>query len=261
MSWLAVPAMALMLAACSSGGAESPGRTPASLEPTSQATPTISVPATDDSVSTIPMTGESDLSGLPDDPTELMLASMDQPLSLVARKMAYSGNQAYIPVLLEFLRFQTDQEGIINMTSFLSRLKDNVPAGEVMIFPPEQSEWSWWVEWLGNNPQVVPPQGFAGWKGQLYSILDPGLGGFFYDGVKSDIRIEEIVWGGVAKDGIPDLIDPPVVSAAEAGYLLPDDRVFGVSINGEHRAYPLRILNSHEMANDILGGVPFVLAY
>ena len=114
---------------------------------------------------------------------------------------------------------------------------------------------------MGNNPQVQPPEGFTGWKGQLYSILDPDLGAFLYDGVKSNIRIEEIVWGGVGKDGIPDLIDPPVISAADAGYLLPGDRVFGVSINGEHRAYPLRIMNRHEMANDILGGVPFALAY
>ena len=78
------------------------------------------------------MSGETDLSGLPDNPTELILASMVQPLARVARKMAYSGNQTYIPVLLEFLRFQTDDEGIINMTSFLSRLKDNVPPEEVM---------------------------------------------------------------------------------------------------------------------------------
>lgn len=175
--------------------------------------------------------------------------------------MAYSGNQTYIPVLLEFLRFQNGDESIINVTSFLSRLKDNVPPEEVMIFQAEQKEWSWWIEWLGNNDQIKPPEGFTGWKGQLYSLLDPNLGAFLYDGVKSDIRIEEVVWGGVAKDGIPDLIDPPVVSAAEAGYLLPDDRVFGVSINGEHRAYPLRIMNRHEMANDIVGGVPFILAY
>ena len=38
-------------------------------------------------------------------------------------------------------------------------------------------------------------------------------------------------------------------------------QVFGVSINGEHRAYPLRILNAPEMANDVVGGVSFALAY
>jgi hypothetical protein len=73
--------------------------------------------------------------------------------------------------------------------------------------------------------------------------------------------VEEIVWGGVAKDGIPDLMNPPVLPADKATYLDPFDRVFGLSINGEHRAYPLRILNAHEMANDTLGGVPFALAY
>ena len=80
-------------------------------------------------------------------------------------------------------------------------------------------------------------------------------------GVKTRIRLEEIVWGGVRKDGIPDLTNPPVTSAEQATYLDSADRVFGVSINGEHRAYPLRILNAHEMANDVVGGVPFALAY
>ena len=127
------------------------------------------------------------------------------------------------------------------MTSYLTRLKDNVPMEELLAFAPEQNEWSWWIEWLGNNPQVQPPDGYVGWKGDLYSLLGPGLGGFLYNGAKSDLRVEEIVWGGVSKNGIPDLIDPPVLSATDADYLLSDDRVFGVSINGEHRAYPLAV--------------------
>ena len=52
------------------------------------------------------MSGELDLSDLPDDPTELMFAILEETLDRVARKMAYSGNQTYIPVLLEFLRFR-----------------------------------------------------------------------------------------------------------------------------------------------------------
>ena len=250
--WPAVSFLVLLLAACSSDDGA-----PAS------ATATTAAPAATEIVSdsTSPKMGEMDLSGLPDDPTELMLAILDVQTDQVARKMAYSGNRAYIPVMLEILRFQNNAEGILDMTSFLSRLKDNVPPEEVVVVPPDQREWRWWVEWLGNNPDIQPPEGFAGWKGQLYSLLDPDLGAFLYDGVKSTIRIEEIVWGGVFKDGIPDLTDPPVVSAADAEYLLPDDRVFGVSFDGEHRAYPLRIMNPHEMANDIVGGVAFALAY
>ena len=69
------------------------------------------------------------------------------------------------------------------------------------------------------------------------------------------------MWGGVRKDGIPDLRFPPNIPGDSAGYLESQDRVFGVSINGEHRAYPHRILNPHEMANDILGDEQFALAY
>ena len=93
------------------------------------------------------------------------------------------------------------------------------------------------------------------------TLVDPGMGAFLYDGVKATIRLEEIVWGGVRKDAIPDLTNPPVIPAEEATYLDFDERVFGVSINGKHRAYPHRILNPHEMANDVVGGVPIALAY
>jgi hypothetical protein len=105
------------------------------------------------------MNGELDLSYLPDDPTELMMASLEEPLDRVARKMAYSGNQTYIPVLLEYLRFQAEEEGVINVISFLSRLKDNVPPEELMLFNQEQTESKWWIEWLGKYSQVNRPMG------------------------------------------------------------------------------------------------------
>jgi hypothetical protein len=38
-------------------------------------------------------------------------------------------------------------------------------------------------------------------------------------------------------------------------------RVIGVSVNGAARAYPILILNCHEVVNDTLGGVPIVVTY
>lgn len=187
-----------------------------------------------------------------------MNATLDRGLAAVAQKMADSGNKSYIPVLLEFLRFQRQDELRINMIGYINKILDGKDSVGI---PTERTDWNWWMEWLGNHPDIQPPDGFAGWKGQLYSFLDPDFVDFLYDGVKTRIRLEEVVWGGVKKDGIPDLINPPVVSAAEATYLERSDRVFGVSLNGESRAYPLRILNAHEMANDVVGGVPFALAY
>ena len=81
-----------------------------------------------------------------------------------------------------------------------------------------------------------------------------------------DLDLRFMVWGGVLQDdgssrSIPSLVNPTMVPAEEARYLESSDRVFGVSINGDSRAYPLRILNWHEMANDVVGGVPVALAY
>ena len=232
-----------------------------------------SIPARTDATKSAPPTGRSDRTpvepssalpsiivpdGLPDDPTELMQATLDGNMTAIARKMADSGNQTYIPVLLEFMRIEWNSDARIALASSINKLVEG--PDEVQI-PAERTDWGWWIEWLGQNPQVQPPKGYDGWKGELYSALDPGLGSFLYQGVKTEIRIEEIVWGGVAKDGIPDLRNPPVIPANEAWYMRPADRVFGVSFNGEDRAYPLRILNAHEMANDVVGGVPFALAY
>jgi hypothetical protein len=74
-------------------------------------------------------------------------------------------------------------------------------------------------------------------------------------------RVEEIVWGGVRVDGIPALDNPTMVDPSEADYLIPAERVFGVSINGDTRAYPARFLDWHEIFNDVIGGEPVTLAY
>ena len=57
------------------------------------------------------------------------------------------------------------------------------------------------------------------------------------------------------------MIDPPLLWVSEAGFLSDQELVFGVEINGDARAYPLRILDWHEMFNDVIGGVPVALAY
>lgn len=159
--WPAVSLLVLPVAGCSSSDGW----------PTSA--PATAIPETPSSTLIVSdpfdvMSGEVDVSDLPDDPTELMMATLDVTLDRVARKMAYSLNQTYIPVLLEFLRFQSQPEAIINMTSFLSRLKDGVPPTELMIFDQRQNEWKRWIEWLGNNPQIQPPDGYTSWKAQLY---------------------------------------------------------------------------------------------
>jgi hypothetical protein len=62
-------------------------------------------------------------------------------------------------------------------------------------------------------------------------------------------------------DGIPALVNPRMLEARAAKWLDDRDAVFGVAVGGEQRAYPLRILDWHEMANDMVGGAPLALAY
>ena len=174
--------------------------------------------------------------------------------------MGDSGDPSYIPVLVEYLYFSSalNAETNVALENALTQLVSRLPGEEA----PDSFQWQPWVEWVGERPTVRAPEGYARWKGNWFSsLVEPGLGTFWYDGVKTRIRLEEVVWGGVPKDGIPDLINPPVLTAQEATYLDAFDRVFGVSINGVHRAYPLRIMNPHEMANDVVGDVPIALAY
>ena len=168
--------------------------------------------------------------------------------------MGASGDQSYIPVLLEMFFTPTyfDPNGIETIIEALQSL-----SGESYT----HRQWREWVIWLGSHDEVIPPTEYVEFKKELLARIDPEMAALLGTGEGARIRIEEIAWGGVRKDGIPDLRYPPTISADNADYLSPGDRVFGVSINGEHRAYPLRIVNAHEMVNDTLGGEPFALAY
>jgi hypothetical protein len=52
------------------------------------------------------------------------------------------------------------------------------------------------------------------------------------------------------------------LNKAERGkYLVSEDRVIGVVVAGEARAYPVRVLDWHEVTNDTLGGVPVAVCW
>jgi hypothetical protein len=66
--------------------------------------------------------------------------------------------------------------------------------------------------------------------------------------------------GGVGHDGIPSIDTPRFLPADEAS-MPACERVFGVELNGDVRAYPQRILVSHEIVNDVVGGEPVAVTY
>jgi hypothetical protein len=108
--------------------------------------------------------------------------------------------------------------------------------------------------------------GYETWKKQLLLLIEPAWGPLFAD-ADAVIDWRYINWGGVLIDDrplgtpvgctrgcIPALDDPEVTDAA-AGSWYPDDAiVFGLTVNGESRAYPKNIMEVHEMVNDTIGG-------
>ena len=169
-------------------------------------------------------------------------SSVDKPLAAIRE----NGDVSLVPVMIDLLRFLGGVSGDA-MIAVLEELTGQAYGGA----------WNQWMEWLGQNAsEYRPPGDYPDWKVKLYSMIHPRFANFLRDGETARIDLAEVTWGGVVPDGIPDLRNPKTLTVAEAEYMNPDDRVFGVSINGEQRAYPLRIINAHEMANDIVGGEP-----
>ncbi|MCB8977496.1 MAG: DUF3179 domain-containing protein [Ardenticatenaceae bacterium] len=165
-----------------------------------------------------------------------------------------AGDPRFIAVLIELLRGR--QIGLV-------QYPDLVQIGESLDALSGQSwgiDWAKWITWYGGT-DLTPPPGFTSWKGQLLAQIDPTFGQFLQDSQPSNVRVEEIQWGGVVVDGIPALNNPHMLPAADADYMEPWEPIFGIALNGDARAYPLRILDWHEMANDVIGGVPVSLAY
>ncbi|MCF6190111.1 MAG: DUF3179 domain-containing protein [Cocleimonas sp.] len=82
-----------------------------------------------------------------------------------------------------------------------------------------------------------------------------------FDLANSTIPVSKILSGGPPRDGIPSIDKPKFIVANKASYLKPHDRVIGVEINGKARAYPIRILNWHEIVNDNFYGTPIAVTY
>ncbi|CAA6828086.1 MAG: FIG01073555: hypothetical protein [uncultured Thiotrichaceae bacterium] len=82
-----------------------------------------------------------------------------------------------------------------------------------------------------------------------------------FDLANSTIPVSQILSGGPPRDGIPAIDQPKFIPANKADYLKPDDRVMGVKYAGEVRAYPINILNWHEIVNDTVNGQAIAVTF
>jgi hypothetical protein len=72
---------------------------------------------------------------------------------------------------------------------------------------------------------------------------------------------DEILSGGPPKDGIPAIMQPNFLEPAKADFLKSEDQVIGLDIGGQAKAYPIKILNWHEVVNDEINGLPVAVTF
>lgn len=170
-------------------------------------------------------------------------------IQIAAREwMLQRGKTDVVPALIRSLRY------------FPEHSSQTLHALQQLTGADNGTRWHDWVLWMQDNPTEPIT------KNELFILaiskrLDKNFKIFFHEDIQRSIRLDEIVWGGVRKDGIPALTNPELIEADQADYIRDNELVFGISINGDTRAYPYRFMDWHEMLNDTIGGVPVSLAY
>jgi hypothetical protein len=105
-------------------------------------------------------------------------------------------------------------------------------------------------------PQIR--QFFLTLRSETVTIVDPSGRNAQNPNGSRDLKIVTVL----GRDGIPAILNPNFANRAQAiAQMEPDERVMGVSINGESRAYPLNMLSRHEIVNDTVGGKPIAVTW
>lgn len=98
------------------------------------------------------------------------------------------------------------------------------------------------------DPNEIPPRG--------------AQSEFSTDFTRHSVPFSDILSGGPTKDGIPALDNPKFVPVQQADYwLMTNEPVILVEVDGQARAYPLRILMWHEIVNDTLNDEPLIVTF
>ena len=207
---------------------------------------------------------------------QLASANAQQPKSTTAL------SDSQVEILSSNILYSTSQDRKVALDLLVARGNNDVVATLILAMrflgnPPvvaaalnkltgqKLTTWNDAMLWQEAQRDLVPHKSFRQFKLDVFTNIDPNFMQFL-KGERSKrsamkIRLEEITWGGVMVDGIPSLDNPPMISGEKVEYIKDDDLVFGIEINGDARAYPLRIMGWHEMFNDTIGGVPVALAY
>ena len=172
----------------------------------------------------------------------------------VLSQIAESKDPRIVWLISDMMRFvgqRTVQAGLANIASQLLGIR-----------PPSSNHWGVITDYLIAWNIPAPPDYLTA-KRAIFTSFVPSWDKIFVEG---EIDWRHVSWGGVLIDDraydktdtacncIPAADNPKVSSAKDATWLKDEDIVFGITVNGESRAYPRRIMEVREMVNDTLGG-------
>lgn len=75
------------------------------------------------------------------------------------------------------------------------------------------------------------------------------------------VAIADLHQGCPRRDCIQSIDEPKYVSATEATHVADDDVVLALSLKGYNRAWPAKILDQHEIVNDLIAGTPIAITW
>ncbi len=189
---------------------------------------------------------------------DVLVSPTNGSVVALAVAMGESGDPAWVPYLIDMLRMYGVGGVVEPIAASLASLTGEPVSDDVRLIYATYGRWLHAGEPIPYDPPGSD-QGYIAWKSLLYSQADLEFAKLIFQ-IDDPILASQIQWGGVRRGGIPELNAPITVSVAEADWMTDDELTFGAVVNGEVRAYPHRILDHHEMANDTLGGEPVALA-
>lgn len=83
----------------------------------------------------------------------------------------------------------------------------------------------------------------------------------FDESTNRTVALDDLKQGCRARDCIPSIDAPEFVAAVDADHVADDAIVIAISYGGEHRAYPARILDHHEIVNDTIADTPIAITW
>lgn len=181
----------------------------------------------------------------------LAVARPADELTRAVTAMAATADASWVPYLIDLLRVEFEPAALDVIGDGLAVLT-GIPR------PTDQVEaYVTYGRWMLDRHIDAGPA-YVPWKAHLYGQISDEFQTLItrFDAVTA----ARVQWGGVTLAGIPELNDPALAADPSSSYLTEAEVVFGANVNGETRAYPRRILDFHELANDVLGGVPVALA-